>query len=174
MILSKNSFLFILLFLSSCSSTSFYRVYDQEDGRAEIIVSSDRIISECIDLEDPPSTKTKAGKFLFYFHVLDSKNHVINIGRDNIHEKEGCFEYKAKVDKIIARSKQIYIGGKVDLDDPQKLEEEKYTFKHHGTFRATDLNFEFALMKGDNGECFQIFEGEGCSTLEHPLKKLPF
>jgi hypothetical protein len=169
----RNNFI-IFIFLNSCATNSFYKVITQEKYRAEIIISSDRIISECIDLEDPQKERFKKGKFLLYFHVLDDTNSVIRIGRDNIHERSGCFEKKSKVDKIIGKSKKIYIGGMANLNDPRKPLKSKYTFKNLGAFQETDFTFEFALMKGDNGQCFKIFEGSECEWNGFPIKKFPF
>jgi hypothetical protein len=174
----KNNLILMiqLIFLSGCVSNSYFKIFHDQDGIMELIVTSDRIIGDCLDLEDDLSQKQKSkqGKNLFYLHVLDDENTVVEVGRDNIFETEYCQQYKKRLNKILTNSKRIYIGARGSFEKPRKTLKRTHQFQS-GIYNENDRTLDLALIKGDNGQCIAMLtEEDTCSFSGLPLEKIPF
>lgn len=175
--LLKNNYLIIaIILLTSCSSTSAFKIYNETNGKTEILVSSDRILVKCLDLEseDDLKDRTKDGKFLFYIEMLDEENTVTSTGMDNIFDRKYCHQRKAIAENIIKVSKVVYVGGMFTLHEPRKKMNFTHNFPKHGTFHENGRHLQFIILKGDNGNCTTAVDGETCNIDIFPITKMPF
>ncbi len=175
--LLKNRFIFPLQFLSfalGCTTPS-YKVLNQSNNRTELLVTPERILLECEDVQDPTEPMDSDGRYGFMIHVLDDENTVLTVSQGSVLAKKDCFERINKIKKILRNGKQIYIGGMGDLRDPRKKREDHYTFLGKGSFYSNSRVLQFSVIKNEKDECFSAYYGneKPCPRDEFPIANNP-
>jgi hypothetical protein len=166
--LKKNNWLWLLAcgFQVACS-TSSYKISKQKELRTELLLTPDRIISDC-----PLVSKEGEDSYMFRMQILDEKNTVINAIQGNLLDKESCEYRMKKIATILNKAKSIYIGGMGRLEDPREVEKETYTFPGLGTFAGNARVLQFMVIKNDRGQCFSAYRDteEPCPSGAFPIK----
>lgn len=149
--LKITSLLFLFIF-SGCSTSSF-KTKKETDFLTELLVTSDRIILQCEELDEDPDV----GAYGFMVHILDEKETVTTSALSIRPDKENCERFIQKIDRILKNGKQIYIGSRMKLSSqPRKNNETnfRYTFPDHGTFFSNGRSLEFVVIANEKGQCY--------------------
>jgi len=166
--LKKNSFIFLLIVLFACS-TSSYRIIGTSSNRVEINVTPDRVFPYC---EPQPDMEIKD---LFGFHilVLDEVKTILFVTQTNVLDKEGCHKRLDKIRRILKKGTNIYIGGMGNLNNPRKEEKNQYTIPEHGTFHSNSRMLQFMVIANEHGDCYSAYQGDSkpCPRGEFPIKQ---
>lgn len=175
--LRKNEFIcFLSLVLVGCK-TPAYKIFNQKGLNTELLVSPERILLECEDVQDKTEkTKELYGRYGFMIHILDDKNTVLTVVQGNVLGKKGCFDRISKIGKILKNGKKIYVGGTGELKEPRKEGRFQFTFPGVGTFYSNSRTLGFSVIMNDRGECYSAYEEDEkpCPRDEFPIQKLPF
>ena len=175
----NNSILIFLVILASCSTTrnyntedSFFLIKNESDGAAEVVLTPDRILLQCVDMEEDPD---EGGRYLFMIQMLDEENTVATSMWGPRPDKKGCENIFRKVNRILKKAKRVYIGSWNNLTTEPRVENRRlsYEFPRHGTFYDNGRVIQFGVITNDKGECFNSMAGkdEPCLQFPFPLEK---
>ena len=162
----RNKFLCLLVTAGMWGcATSSYRVINQEGLKAEIRVSSDRVILECAKLSDENEL------YMFIIHVLDDKQTVLTANQGNNSDQEDCEKRMRSVRKVLTTGKDIYLGGMGYPDAPREKQEYTYYFPKFGTFHSNGRVLQFMVIANENGACYGAYTGTSkpCPRDEFPI-----
>ncbi len=174
-LIKNKTFPLVLILFSGCTTSSF-KVANQTRMRAELLVTPDRILLQCEDLQDPAEKLANdEGRYGFMIHVLDDENTILTLSQGNILGKKQCFEHVDKIGKILRNGQQIYIGGMGDLTDPRKKEEDHHTFPGKGVFYSNSRALQFIVIKNEKDECYSAHHGSDrpCPADPFPIENNP-
>lgn len=165
--LKRNSWRCFLtfFFLAGCATSSYYRIFNQDDQSTELNVSPDRILLECERLHDADTE----GLYGFMIRVLDEENTVLTISQGNTVDKGSCDRRIRKISKILREGKNIYIAGIGTLDVPRIKGKSSYTFPKKGTFNSNERALKFMAIANEHGSCYDAYSGD-----EKPCPREPF
>jgi hypothetical protein len=175
--LTSNKLLLFLFCVFAGCSTSSYKIFHRDGERIGLLVSADRILFSCEDVQDPENPIEKDGRYGFMALVLDEKNTITTFVQTSIVTKKNCLDRMAMFEKKKQKGKLFYIAGYGNLDKPTKLTDTSWTLANGKTYSANDRSFGFAIFKSEDGECFTWVDGEGkpCPTVEEfPHQNQPF
>lgn len=168
--LRKNSFAaLILLFALTACSTSSFKISNRAYQRVELLVSPDRILLSCLKVSDDENIH------LFVMPVLDDKNTVLEVIQSTNLDGEYCESRVQKMNRILKRGRQIYIGGMGDLDKPRVKKNESYIFPGHGAVSTNGRSLQFMFIANELGDCYAAHsrEEEPCPPEPFPIKDNP-
>ena len=183
-VLRRNKFNLILVtFLFSCTTTSlkqensFYLVtkVSKYGGQSELIVTSDRIVIDCGKYsEEYPDY------YWFTLYILDQNNEAIMALSEIKHSIKTCNQKKKLAEKILAKSKKIFIGVMSDaLKSVEKTSTDNFEpiyFKQFDkSFKLSLRSFQFAYLQGDVGGCVKAVDtverNQPCPPEDFPIKE---
>lgn len=176
MILKRSRFIIVVLLSivpPGCTNPSF-RVLNQDEGRTELLVTPDRILLQCEDVQDPTEPIDPDGRYGLMIHVLDEENTVSTIIQGNILGKKDCSSRLNEIEKIIKSGKEIYIGGMGNLKDPRKKDiEYPKLFRGKGTFYSNSRVLQFSVIMNEKKACWTAHYGRDrpCPRDEFPIPK---
>ena len=176
-------FLVATTFLFSCTTTSlkqidsFYLVtkVSQTGGRSEITVTPDRIVIDCGQYSEE-----YLDYYWFTLYLLDKDDEAIMTFSEIKHSIKTCSEKKKLTEKILAKSKKIYIGVMSDaLESIEKKSDENFKpiyFKQFNkSFKLSQRSLSFAYLQGDIGGCVKAVDttekNDKCPPAEFPIKE---
>ncbi len=172
-----------LIFLFSCTTTSlkqtnsFYLVtkVSQHGGQSEITVTSDRITIDCGKYsEEYPDY------YWFTLYLLDQNNEAIMALSEIKHSIKTCNQKKKLAEKILAKSKKIFIGVMSDALKPtEKISDDNfepiYFRQFNKSFKLSQRSFQFAYLQGEAGSCIKavdtIEKNQPCPPEDFPIKE---
>ncbi len=156
----KNKLLipFFLLIQSSCSSAQ-YKIHQQLYERTGIIISSDRIILECEDQYAGGGDFKDTFAFLIYF--LDEEKTVSTAFQSTIMDQSECSQKLKLAESILRKSKQVYIAGIMDLNEPRVIDQKTYHFPKFGDYHGNGRSMQWNVLKGEDGTCVTAYDGDG-------------
>lgn len=165
--LKVNKFLCSIPFLGlmGCAISS-YRVTNQWEGRNELHVTPDRILLQCAHVTDEIELT-----HMFYIHILDDQNTVLDVLQGNNTSKKGCDMRIKGAKKVLDSGHDIYIGAMGDPYRPVVMDNENYTFPEHGTFHGNGRVLQFHVIANENGKCYHAYrhDNEPCLGDEFPI-----
>jgi len=166
-LLRANKFLVAVLFCASGCATSSYKVVNHEGWLNELLVTPDRILLKCENLQTDDIVS-----YGFSIFVLDEQNTVLPVVQTNRIGKSNCDERLNKIGKILKDGRNIYIAGIGDLEEPRKLREPSHFFPKHGNFMDNGRLLQFHAISNEYGECFDAYSGDKkpCPQGHFPLK----
>ncbi len=183
-VLKSSKFVLILAaFLWSCSTTnikqtnSFYLItkVSQYGGQSELTVTSDRIKIDCGQYsEEYPDY------YWFTLYLLDQNDEAIMTFSEIKHSIKTCNQKKKLAEKIMAKSKKIFIGVMSDANKQEETEssgraESRIYFKtFNKSFKMSARSFQFAYLQGEAGSCIKavdtIEKYQPCPPEDFPIK----
>ena len=149
-----------------------FKILNQDEGRTELLVTPDRILLECENVQDPTEPLARDGRYGLMIHVLDEENTVTTASQGNVLGKRDCFERIKEIGKIVNNGKQIYIGGMGNLKDSRKKNTEyTYIFPGNRKFYSNSRALQFMVIMNEKKECFSAHEGKDkpCPRDEFPI-----
>ncbi len=146
----RNSFYFFILLIYGCTN---YKVVIDKNSGAVITASPDRILPFCEKVIQ--DDKTVAYGFMIFF--LDEE-YTVGSATGMLTTSEACFEWRAKVQKIIDQGRQITIKGYGKMAEPRIVEKYTYTFNGHGTFHSNGRTIDLFSIRNELGKCFTNFQ----------------
>lgn len=158
----------ILVTFAGCATSSF-KVLNQEKSSVEVLVTPDRVILECEQVETD-DRGTVAG---FMMHVVDEENTSFTFVQTNTLDKESCVRRVKKIERILKNGKQIYLVGIGDFREPRKSGLRKHTFPRFGVVEDNGRALQFIAIKNERNQCFGAFSAEEkpCPPDPFPTKK---
>lgn len=156
--------------LYGCAHSS-YRVFNQDERRNEILVSPDRVLTECQEASKEEDT------YGFIMHVLDDQNTVLGVIQGNATDKESCIKKMTAINRILLRGRSIYVGGMGDLERPRLMDKEYvHDFPRHGKFFGNGRVLQFMVIQNERGECYAAYSGaqKPCPRDEFPITDTPW
>lgn len=160
---------------SSCT-TSSYRLIHNDEGRMGVVVTGDRVIFSCEDVQDPDEPIEKDGRYGFMVLVLDNKNTYSTFVQFNFVTKKTCLDRMAKLEKMKQRSKKFYIAGySAAFEKPGDSARSSF-FPGYGKMKESGWTIGFSVFKSDDNECITKAFGDGkpCPELEGFPEANPF
>ncbi len=163
----------LFLFIFSGCSTSSFKVKKETDFLTELLVTPDRIILQCEELDEDPDV----GAYGFMVHILDEKETVTTSALSVRPDKENCERFIRKIDRILKNGKQIYIGNRMRLSSRTRKNNEtnfRYTFPGHGTFFSNGRSLEFVVIANEKNQCYAPTYGkdEPCPPFPFPIENI--
>ena len=159
--LQKNKLLFfsfLMMALPDCANTQ-YKVFQRDGENTGLLISPDRVLVECEDLHAKGGDRP--GSFGFIIHILDEEKTVLTGIQTTQTSKNDCLAKVKLAEKILKNSKQVYIAGRVDLDETRTTKKWTSNFPKHGTFHDNGRSMSFSVLKGEDGTCVTAHEGYG-------------
>lgn len=146
----KNNIFLFLVFLSSCTSSSYKANLDKDLG-GDIIATPDRFLPYCekVTMDDG----TIAYGFVIFF--LDEEE-TIGTATGKLTTKKACLKWKSGSQKILDTGRLISLKGFGNIEKPRVVGEYSYTFKDHGTFHSNERSMAFFSIRNDQGGCFSV------------------
>lgn len=162
----------IFLFIFSGCSTTYFKVKKETDFLTELLVTPDRIILQCEELDEDPDE----GAYGFMVHILDEEKTVTTSALSIRPDKENCERFIQKIDRILKNGRQVYIGNRMKLSRRARKNEEanfRYTFPGHGTFSSNGRSLEFVVIANEKGQCYAPTYGkdEPCPPFPFPIEE---
>jgi hypothetical protein len=147
--------LFIFFWMFGCA-TSTFEVIKQDDFVVELKVTPDRVLLEC---EPQPGHEIEnAHGFIMY--ILDEKKTALTFAQFNILDREGCFNGRRKIEKILKTGRVIYVGGMGDMTGSYSRPDQKHTFPRLGTFSSNGKVIKFMAIANELGQCYEALGGD--------------
>jgi hypothetical protein len=170
--LKNKALTFSLIFLLGCTTnlnkkSSFFIVKRELDGLVEIVVTPDRLLSECVDAEQVPDE----GRFIFWIYMLDEENTVLTSFHIIKPSKKECEIIRRGANRVLKNAERVYIGNRGSIASDPRVENRKFahTFPGHGTFYDNGRSLTLEVMTNDKGECFNPFASKNEPCLEYPF-----
>lgn len=158
MISSKvNSLLFTISVIFIGCATSKYHANKPNTLGTDIIVSSDRVVTECEFIDN--YTGAYKNPHGFMIHILDNQKRVITVSNSTVLDKKNCFERLEAANRIIQKGGLITVRGRGDADGPSEKSKFSSYFPKHGTFPHTGPSLNFLAIWNDKGQCYDAFSG---------------
>lgn len=166
-----SSALFLCVFVG-CATSSF-KIKKETNSLTELLVTPDRIILQCEELNEDPDV----GAYGFMVHVLDEKQTVTTSALSIRPDKENCERFIQKIDRILKNGRQIYIWNRTKLSSQKRRNDEpnfRYTFPGHGIFFSNGRSLEFVTIANEKGQCYSPTYGkdELCPPFPFPIENL--
>ncbi len=166
----KISSLFFLFVFSGCSTSSF-KIKEETDSLTELLVTPDRIVLQCEELDEDPDE----GAYGFMVHILDEKKTVTTSALSIRPDKENCERFIQKIGHILKNGHQISIWNRMNLSNQPRENDEmnfRYTFPGHGTFFSNGRSLEFVAIANEKGQCYSPTYGkdESCPPFPFPIE----
>jgi hypothetical protein len=171
---SSAALVFAFIFFVGCVSTK-YKVIQSKLNAVGLLITTDRILLECEDLH--AGGGDRPGSFGFMIHMLDEEKTVLTGIWSLQVSKTRCQEMVRDIERIMKRSKQVYIAGVSDLREPRTMGMESYTFPKLGTYRDNGRSMQWFVLKGEDGSCVTAYEGAGNPCPWNPMfpkETMPF
>lgn len=156
--------IFIIMILFCGCSSSFYKVTNADEYRAELNVTPDRVLLKCEKISDENEF------YLFFMYVLDDENTVLAVMQGNNLGIEDCEERISFIGKMKKNGKVIRIGGMNDINKLREIDKkDPYVFPGLGTYYSNGRVLQFMAVMNDKGTCFDAYHGD-----EKPCPKQGF
>ncbi len=162
----------LCLFVFVGCSTSSFKIKKETDFLTELLVTPDRIILQCEELDEDPDI----GAYGFMVHILDEKKTVTTSALSIRPDKKNCEGFIQKIDRILKNGQQVYIANRMKLSNqPRKNDETnfRYTFPGHGTFFSNGRSLDFVTITNEKGQCYSptYEKEEPCPPFPFPIEK---
>ena len=150
---------------TAACATSSYKHIRQDGRKAEINVTSDRVLLECSKISDENEL------YMFQIHILDDEETVLTAVQGNNSDQEDCERRKQKVGRVLATGRHIYLGGMGYPDAPRKITADTFDFPKIGTFHWNGRVLQFMVIANENGVCYGAYTGDSkpCPRDEFPI-----
>ncbi len=169
---SKRSkyFILVLFVLLGCSST-IYKIDRQIANKTQLLVSPDRIILKCEEIDNYSGDVKDARLFLIY--VLDEEETVLTSSPGTILNRNVCDGKISKVMKVINGGNEIYIGNSGVVDESRAFDGHEILFPKLGKFPVNGRVLGFHIIWNENGMCYNTYAGDQkpCPNDGFPLTK---
>jgi hypothetical protein len=169
---SKKSkcLILVLFFLLGCSST-LYKIDRQTGDKTQLLVSPDRVILKCEEIDNYSGDVKDARLFLIF--ILDEEETVLRSSPGTILNRNVCDSKISKVMKVISGGKKIYFGNSGVLDKPRAFDGDKILFPKLGEFPLNGRSLGFQVIWNENGTCYNTYAGDQkpCPNDGFPLTK---
>jgi len=156
-------------------ATSNFKIKKEADGVTELVVTPDRVVLQCEELDEEPDY----GAYGFMVHILDEENTVVTSALNIRPDKRNCERHILKLSRILKSGNKILIGSRGSLTRKPRSNEEirfRHTFPGHGTFSSNGRSLDFDFMANDKGQCYgpEYRDGEPCPQYPFSIKELSF
>lgn len=160
----------MIVSLIGCS-TSSYRINGVDSGHIEFVVTPDRVIVECLFIDD--YTGDLKSPYGFLIHILNDRKSVFSLGHSTVLDHSVCVSRMNEVRKLIKNGEKIYVGGIGKVGESRQQNELRYLFPGLGTFPDSGESLGFQVIWNDKGQCFDSYSGDAqpCPRNYFPLGK---
>jgi hypothetical protein len=171
-ILNRGKTLFFVSLICAGCSTSSFKIYKETKGLTEILVTPDRVVLHCEELDEDPDI----GAYGFMIHMLDEENTVTTAALNIRPDLKNCENHIRKIKRILQKSERVTIGSHHQLSkQPRTLEDAhfRYYFPGHGTFSSNGRALDLIAIWNEKEDCYNVHlqDDKSCPPFPLPIGK---
>ena len=151
---------FAVMFLTCCA-TSTYKIHYHDDSLVGLVVSVDRLVMECEDVQDPEDRIDPDGRYGFMIHVLEDEGTKITFAQGNVIDRDWCFARLQAFEEMKKKYKIFFLAGMGEFNKTKEKIKQKTTVFPNGTkndewyWRGMSFNF----IKSPDNFCITSYSG---------------
>jgi len=157
----QNLLVSVVVCLVSGCVTSTYKVHYNVDTLVGLVVSVDRMVMECEDVQDPTNPIDPDGRYGFMIHVLDEEGTKTTFSQGNVIGRDWCFERLKKYEAMKTKYKIFFLAGRGEFDEPRMKIKQKPVVFPNGTkveyWNGRAMNFN--MLKSPDNFCITSYSG---------------